>query len=342
MIVTSKKIRSYLNQVKFYFGLEPVIERSNKKSYYIPPDKKAVVLISVDFELAWASRYKTDINDPLSFAVSQARIERENIPKILDLCEHFRIPLTWATVGHLFLGNCSANEAGEIHAEIPLIEPYRGDFWEFRGQHWFEHDPLSNLEKDPEWYAPDLISMIIESEVQHEVGCHTFSHIDCRDDICSADVMRAELNECKRHARNLSLDLRSFVHPGHTIGNLNVLSEAGFTNFRTNYRNLLGYPKMHKNGLLEFEQTAEFSYRKEWSIDYHIFRYITIIKRAIKRSKLCVFWFHPSFNSVMVETILPAVFAYINENREELWVTTHTEYVDWLKNGSAMNELVYD
>ena len=31
---------------------------------------------------------------------------RENVPKILNLCEIYDIPITWATVGHLFLSNC--------------------------------------------------------------------------------------------------------------------------------------------------------------------------------------------------------------------------------------------
>jgi predicted deacetylase len=173
--------------------------------------------------------------------------------------------------------------------------------------------------------------MIIDSKVKHEIGCHTFSHIDCKDEVCPPDLIRAELRECNKLAKERGINLKSFVHPGYTIGNLNVLAEEGFTNFRTNTRNVLGYPRKHKNGLWEFEQTAEFVYRKDWSIYYHRYRYIAIIKRAIRSNTVCVFWFHPSFDPIVVEKIWPEVFRFINENREIIWVTTHTGYVKWLE-----------
>ena len=174
--------------------------------------------------------------------------------------------------------------------------------------------------------------MIHNARVKHEIGCHTFSHIDCRDGVCPPDMIRAELMKCKKLSNELGIDLKSFVHQGYTIGNLDVLAEEGFTNFRTNDRNGLGYTRKDENGLWEFEQTAEFVYRNEWSVDYHIYRYITIIKRAIKSNTVCVFWFHPSFNPIVVKNIWPAVFRFIDENREKIWVTTHTEYVEWMEN----------
>ena len=184
--------------------------------------------------------------------------------------------------------------------------------------------------QNPEWYAPDIIKNILESPVKHEIGCHTFSHIDCRDGICPPELMHAELRECKRLAKEFNLQLSSFVHPGHTIGNLDVLAREGFTNFRTDYRNVLGYPKRHENGLWELEQTAEFVFRKDWPVDYHIWRYIEIIKRAIKSNTVCVFWFHPSCNSVVVEKIFPPIFQFINDHRNDILITTHNDYCTWL------------
>ena len=71
-------------------------------------------------------------------------------------------------------------------------------------------------------------------------------------------------------------------------------------------------------------------YRKEWSIDYHIFRYIEIIKRAIKTNTVAVLWFHPSFPSAVVEQILPEVFKFLDKNRNQIWITSHGDYIDWL------------
>ena len=97
---------------------------------------------------------------------------------------------------------------------------------------------------------------------------------------------------------------------------------------------MLTYPKQHPNGLWEFEQTAEFVYRPEWSIKYHIYRYKKIIDRAIKSNTVCYFWFHPSFDPIFVEEILPVIFQYISAKRDQMWVITSGEYTDYLNRKS--------
>lgn len=322
-------IKPLLSKLNFAFGRNPKIEKNNNWRNYIPDPYKTVLLISADFELAWAWQYAKEFKEPLQEAKKMALRERGNIPAILELCDKFKIPVTWATVGHLFLESCQCVN-GMSHSGIPHVPNFENDFWKFTGKDWFGNDPGSNYKVAPEWYSPDLIRMILGAKVKHEIGCHTFSHIDCREEICSPDLIRSELRECKKLALELGISLKSFVHPGDTIGNLDVLSEEGFTNFRTNYRNVLGYPKRHKNGLLEFEQTAEFVYRKDWSVVYHISRYIKIIKRAIKNNTLCILWFHPSFDQILIHKILPEVFRFISENNDDIAVLTHDKYVEWL------------
>ena len=327
--MNQKQIFNILNKFKFLARFDPIVEKSKKYRQFIPEPYKSALLISADFELAWAWRYTKSSANPLEKALVKARQERVNIPVILNLLEKFNIRVTWFTVGHLFLESCF-REQKMAHAHLPRLNHFENNFWKFIGKDWYEHDPCTNIKDDPEWYAPDLIKLIQESKVKNEIGCHTFSHIDCRDGICSPDLIRAELRECKKMANKWGLNLKSFVHPGHTIGNLDVLAEEGFTNFRTDYRNVLSYPKKHQNGLWEFEQTAEFVYKKEWSIDYHIYRYITILKRAIQSNTVCVFWFHPSFDPMVLEKILPEVFKFLNDNRNKIWITTHNDYIQWL------------
>lgn len=322
-------IRTLASKIKFALGLNPLIEKNDDHSKFIPKEYKTVLLISADFELAWAWQHSKNVRDPLKLAKQKAMQERENLPKIVKLCEQFSIPITWATVGHLFLDSCK-KEAEFPHANLPKVKHFENNFWKFTGKDWFENDPCTDLNHAPEWYCPDLIKMITGSTVDHEIGCHTFSHIDCSDKICSPESIRAELKECKKIAKDWNIQLKSFVHPGHTIGNLDELANEGFTNFRTDYRNVLTYPKKHANGLWEFEQAEEFIYKRKWSINYHIYRYKKIIERAIKSNTVCVFWFHPSFDKEVVNNIWPEVFKYVNNNREKIWVTTHSNYIDWL------------
>lgn len=323
------KIKSQLSKAKFWACLNPIIKTTENYRKFIPEPYRAVLLISADFELAWAWRFTKSSTNPLEKALLKAKQERINIPLIVELCERYNIPITWLTVGHLFLESCERIN-GKAHPEFPRFGHFENDFWKFSNKDWFEQDPCSDYKVAPEWYGPDLIHMILDSRVKHEIGCHTFSHIDCRDEVCLPELLRAELKECKKHANEWDIELKSFVHPGHTIGNLDVIAEEGFTNFRTDYKNVLGYPKKHKNGLWEFEQTAGIVYRKDWSIDYHIYRYITTIKRAIKTNTVCVLWFHPSFDPEIVEKILPEVFRFIDENKDKINVITTSEYVEWL------------
>jgi hypothetical protein len=323
-------IKPFLNKLNFALGCNPRIEKSADWRMFIPENFKSVLLISADLELAWAWQYAKAFRDPAIEAKKIALRERENIPVILELCNTYNIPITWATVGHLFLESCNRINS-KAHPEIPHLPHFENDFWKFSEKDWFKNDPCSDYKDAPEWYCPDLIKMIVDAKVKHEIACHTFSHIDCRDEVCPHDLIQSELRECNKLAKEWGINLKSFVHPGYTIGNLDVIAEEGFNNFRTNYQNVLGYPQKHENGLWEFEQTAEFVNRKDWSIDYHISRYINIIKRAIKSKTVCVFWFHPSFDPIVVEKIMPEVFRFIDENRKTIWVSTQTEYVEWLE-----------
>jgi len=323
-------IKPLLSKINFAFGRNPEIEQRKNWRSFIPEPYMAVVLISADFELAWAWQYAKNSQNPLRNALIKARQERENMPKIISLCEQYNIPITWATVGHLFLEYCKRNN-DIAHPELPRLNHFENAFWRFHGMDWFENDPCTDYQSDPEWYCPDLIRLVLDSSVKHEIGCHTFSHIDCRDEVCKPELLKAELRRCKQEAERLGIEIKSFVHPGHTIGNLDTIVSEGFTNFRTDYRNVLGYPKKHKNGLWQFEQTAEFVYRKGWSVEYHIYRYKEILKRAIKSNSLCVFWFHPSFDEKMLNEIIPQVFDFINSNSNTLWVTTHKAYIDYLE-----------
>lgn len=323
------KLKSFLSKVNFALGRNPSITKGKNYRKFIPEHYKAVIIISADFELAWASRYTKNSVNPYQNAIENARCARENIPIILDLCDKYNIPITWATVGHLFLEECK-RENGVPHPNIKRLPHFENEYWKFDRGDWFDNDPCTDWKTSPEWYAPDLIKDIINRKTKHEIACHTFSHIDCRDGVCSSEVFKDEITECQKNAQKYGIKLESFVHPGHTIGNLDTLAKSGFTSFRTDYMNTLGYPIKHRNGLWEFQSTAGFNYREDWSIKYHIWRYKKIINRAVKYNRICYFWFHPWMYSGFVSYVLPDIFGYINSNSNKILLITAGDYVDWL------------
>lgn len=322
-------IRSYLSKLNFLAGRSPVIKRSECWEDFIPRGYKSVITITADFELAWAWRFSKSNDGNLSRALEKARLERKNVPKILELCETYQIPITWATVGHLMLESCKI-ERGIIHDDMPRLHNFENQYWIFNDEDWYCHDPCSDYVNAPEWYCPDLIKAILDSNISHEIGCHTFSHIDCSEEICPKSVFDAEIAKCTEIVRGFELTMRSFVHPGHTIGHVKELEKHGFTSFQTDPGNILGYPIKHTDRLWELQRTYEFTYRSEWSIAYHIKRLRKIIDRAIKSNTVCNFWFHPSLDTVFIEDIMGQVFRHMYERKDDVKLMTCGEYCNYL------------
>lgn len=332
-------LKSGLSKINFELGRNPRVEKQQDYRKFIPEPYKAVFHVSADFELAWAWRYAKGYRDPLQGALQRARLARQNMPELLRLCKEYHIPVSWATVGHLFLDSCNCDEKGRAHANMRRMPYFENDYWRFSHGDWYEHDPCSNLQDDPEWYCPDLLGKIETSEVPHEIGCHTFSHIDCRDEVCPPEVMADELQECQRLAKQRGYPLRSFIFPAHTVGNLDELARAGFTNYRSNRGNVLGYPEQDANGLWEIKSTYQLEDRLEWSAGYQIYRTCKIIERALEHRRVCHFWFHPSFPSRYLHTVLPSVFAYLHAHRDEILICTSGQYADWLNGQISSDEL---
>ncbi|NVO21369.1 MAG: polysaccharide deacetylase family protein [Bacteroidetes bacterium] len=326
-----RKAKAILQQLNFYLGRNPRLQKKADWRSFIPQPYKAVVILSSDFELAWAWQYAKRSKDPLQLAIQKAKQERENMPRLLKLCDEYNIPITWLTVGHLFLDSCTRGEH-LTHPEIPRLPHFENNFWKYAGKDWFENDPCTDFHKDPLWYCPDLIDQILASKTAHEIGCHTFSHIDCRDVVCSPELFRKEMEAWLQASKRFGIEnVTSFVHPGHTIGNLPALAEMGFTNYRTDYANILGFPHKDEHGLWEFTTTLEFDYYPDWSDSTQVKRYITLFNRALEHHTLAYLWFHPSLDSRFIKNIMPKVFDWLNRHRNEIWLVTKGEYVKWLK-----------
>ena len=76
--------------------------------------RKAALVISLDFELYWGVRDLRDLN------ACQARLAnvRPAVLRLLDLFEQFEIHATWATVGFLFF-----RTRRELLASLPGTQP---------------------------------------------------------------------------------------------------------------------------------------------------------------------------------------------------------------------------
>jgi peptidoglycan/xylan/chitin deacetylase (PgdA/CDA1 family) len=284
----------------------------------VPPDLepgRPAVVISVDFELAWALRYDRGVANPLERAIEAARRTRTHVPLLLDLFDHYKVPATWATVGHLFLERCECR-GGRAHPDMIRPSFFENENWRYAHGDWYDDDPCSSWSEAPEWYAPDLIRDILSRPVQHEVACHTFSHIPCNQEHCPPDLLRAELQECQRLASEWDLVLRSFVFPANLAGNLAVLKELGFQNYRFHGYYHLDIPKRDEWGLLRLpggiflERPSGFPV-KAWVNSLH-----RCVARAIQTGTLLHLWLHPSCSRENVTQVLPALLDDLVSRRE--------------------------
>ncbi|MDD3534859.1 MAG: polysaccharide deacetylase family protein [Candidatus Cloacimonetes bacterium] len=320
--IAGDKYQAALSKLIFDMGMKPTVKPDSKNGSF-PAAEKGGLIISADFEMAWAFRYSKRTKDYLAAAAR----ERKHTPILVQLFEEYQIPIIWATVGHLFLESCQKGD----HDWMTRI-PHFDDHWRFTEGDWYDHDPYTDYKKDSAWYAPDLIELILKSSVQHEIGCHTFSHIDCTYKNCPPQVLDDELMACKKAAKAWNIELKSLVFPGGTHGNYGVLAKHGFKIYRKNTDYDLSYPYRDNFGMLVTTSSGSFAKTKNWSADYYIHRYKKIIDKAMKTGTIAHLWLHPSVDEWTLENVIPELLKYAAAQREagKLWIGTMNEIAEYI------------
>ncbi|MEM4396771.1 MAG: polysaccharide deacetylase family protein [Candidatus Woesearchaeota archaeon] len=300
-------------------GLSKFIFRVVNKPIFDPTDKieleKAIVIISADFELAWAWRYSKKSINP----IEMARRERENFPLILNKLNELEIPITWATVGHLFLDSCKCVN-GKPHPEIVRPYYFENEYWKFDKGDWFDIDPCGNYKSHPEFYAPDLIEMILNSKVKHEIGCHSFSHIDYSDNISSDDVIESDLQACEAAAKKFGLKLESFVFPGNFAGHFDLLDKFGYkvVRYKSNKLKEIGYPEKLTENLVAVHDSLAFDIDEEgWDYNYVLWKLKKYVQKVIENKAIAHFWFHPSIQREQIISYFIPFLEYVQTERDK-------------------------
>ena len=305
----SDKNRGRLTQLIYKLGLKPTV---NKKTNSFD---KGVIVFSADFEMAWAFRFSKRRKDK---AVELGLREREQVLKLVDIFDHYNIPVTWATVGHLFLSFCEKKENNLPHPDMIRPKPFENKNWYFNSGDWYQHDPCTDYQKDPAWYAPDLIQKIINAKAKHEIGCHTFSHCDFSDSNCSKEMAESELNKCVELANKTGVKLKSMVFPGGTAGNYTVLKEKGIISYRKPMKYHIDMPILDQHGLVSIPSSHTLEQDPYgWSEKFHIEILKSFVKKTVKSKKVCHFWFHPSLSPWYLENVIPKLLHMIDNLRSQ-------------------------
>lgn len=185
-------------------------------------DQPGVFVLSLDTEFAWGTfdqgglqRYAHHFNQ-----------ERDIIRQLLAILDKYHAPATWAFVGHLLLDHCERSAEGTTHPGVlrPRYQWYPHD--------WHHYDPGTDVHRDPWWYAPDALEMVLKAKTEHEIGTHTFSHIVVDDPDCTRAIFRSQIEACVELHHAWGLNLQSIVYPRNKIAFLDTLAELGITVYR--------------------------------------------------------------------------------------------------------------
>lgn len=183
-----------------------------------PALERGVFTLSLDLELIWGT---LDLFGPDGFRAACERERAEIIDRLLALLVEFEIPATWCIVGHLFLDRCDGKHRDIVRAKH-----------EWFPKDWFTYDPGTDAARAPVFYGRDLVEKIRACPVEQEIGSHSFSHVIFGDKGCSREAAASEMAACVRAARELGIELRSFVFPRNLVGHLDVLREYGIECYR--------------------------------------------------------------------------------------------------------------
>ena len=258
-----KSMKSRLTQLAYIFSRKPFVRKSDvPMENRFPGGKfKGGMIISADFELGWAWRY----SKTRPFPDKMSKQARENFPNIIEMLDKNSIPITFATVGHLFLESCKEGD----HDWMEKI-PHFDDHWRFTEGEWFDCDPYTSWKKAPNWYAPDLVKIIQNAQTKHEISTHTFTHIDFSDKNCPPQVAEDEIKACIDAMKPYGLKPESIVFPGGTYGNIDVVKKMGIKIYRRNVDVDLAYPYYDDKGLFVTPTSMAFAKEHNWSANYYI------------------------------------------------------------------------
>src|SRR5207244_13655857 len=277
--------------------------------------------ISADFELAWAWReWGTARAEEVGLR------ERANVPVILELLDRLDIPITWATVGHLFLESCGAKKNDLHHGNMPR-RLYNG---RWRGD-WYQHDPATNLATHAAWYAPDLIRSIQVAKTPHEIGSHSFSHIEFSPECSTEDLVTAEILECQRSMGRFGIQPRTLVYPFNIMGHqyLPILARHGFTVVRhRDPRFVMSCPERDSSGVYKIYESMGLGESRR----YHQPTKASILIELAVRNGLCFhFWFHPSAVTGAACATMREILQHLASRRDkgEVWVATMKDLVSY-------------
>lgn len=168
----------------------------------------ATLIVSFDVELGWGAVENGKWKEKEAKGIYRAT--RLAVSSLLAIFEETEIPATWCFVGKLLDEESLYSEW--LPAAVRQVCKMKGD--------------------EKTWRGIDLLNRITDTDVPHEVGCHSFYHCRTRADFMTSKFFDEEISLCRCTFGKMGLAPESFVFPSNEERWTSVLAEKGFTSFR--------------------------------------------------------------------------------------------------------------
>lgn len=187
---------------------------------------RGIFLLDIEVELAWGM---LDLRIDRENMIRICQRARMHLDSIFGLLEKHSIPVTWGILGHLLLHG-SGRESEASHPET----------------HKSLNDESAFYGKD---ITDKIVKYVLETELPHDIACHSFSHELFGDPRLGKTVAEAEVRRCVRILRETyGVTPKVFVFPKNDVGYLEVLSTNGFIAFRGPIPQIVDYSE-HTTGI---------------------------------------------------------------------------------------------
>lgn len=251
---------------------------------------------------------------------------------MLELCDEYDIPATWAVVGHLMLESCD-----ETHAMHPAPDG------------WFAREQTNWMDREDLRFCPDLVRAIFESDADHEFASHSFSHVLFGRPETDRQLAAAELERSVELATQWNQTIDSFIYPRNDIGHRDVLAEYGISAYRgksptrdgirgvfdstVRDRSMIVEPTVDEYGLVNvpaslflfgFEGPARTVAESIWD-DPMVVLARRGIDEAVQSDGIFHMWLHPNnLTHERDDRRMRAILSYVDQRRAETDLTVET------------------
>lgn len=178
---------------------------------------------------------------------------------------------------------------------------------------------------DDLFHAPDLFEYLLDSEVEHEIGLHSYAHEPYEE--LSPTEAQEDLQEGIDSLREWGYRPESFVFPQNKIAHLDFLHNEGFKNYRGAQPSALSsfpwglltpktfavpdtvQPPVRIPSSMFLATRRPSTYRRRYALRG--------LSRAMDRKELVHYWVHPH-NIVTDKSLLAEMETLLNRTRSAL------------------------